>query len=103
VPVDQQGSLTVRPPAPVTEGGQSHHLDAGHTANMGGPITVSALVIHFSGDARELIFFRNDEIVARFPAPGPLVLGLAQPIQFDHLQCGGPGGECALGWAGSAG
>jgi hypothetical protein len=98
------GSLAVGPPAPVTSGGQRLQVDSGQTTPIGSAITASALVIQFRNGATELIFRRNGEIAARFPAPGPIVLGLTQPIRFDELQCGGPaGGFCDVGWAGSAG
>ncbi len=113
VPVRQQGaadvnvtngSLAVDAPAPVTRGGQRVQAPAGEDVTLGAAQTASAIVVQFRSGASELIFRSNDTIVARFPAPGPLVLALTQPIRFDELRCGGPdGSSCDLGWAGSAG
>jgi hypothetical protein len=98
------GSLTVGAPAAVTSGGQRLQVDSGVTSPIGSAMTASALVIQFSNGATEVIFRRNGEIAARFPAPGPIVLGLTQPIRFDAIQCSGPvNGFCDVGWAGSAG
>jgi len=98
------GSLAIGPPAPVTSGGQRLQVDSGQTTPIGSAITASALVVQFRNGASEIIFRRNGEIAARFPAPGPLVLALTQPVRFDEVQCGGPaGGSCDFGWAGSAG
>ena len=98
------GSLAVGPPAPVTSGGQRLQVDSGQTSPIGSAITASALVVQFRNGATEILFRRNGEITARFPAPGPIVLALTQPISFDAVQCGGPaGGSCDFGWAGSAG
>lgn len=113
VPVRQQGtadvnvtngSLAVDAPAPVTSGGQRLQAPAGQDTVLGAPVTASAIVIQFRNGATELLFRSDETIVARFPAPGPLVLPLTQPIQFDELRCGGPdGSSCDLGWAGSGG
>ena len=115
VPVRQQGTadvnvtngslaVTVPPAAAVTSGGQRLQVDAGQTANLGGDLTVSAVVIQFRNGATEIIFRNDGTIVARFPGPGPLVLPLSQPIRFDAAQCSGPDGSfCDFGWAGSAG
>jgi hypothetical protein len=98
------GSLTVGAPAAVTSGGQRLQVDSGSTTDIGSAMKASALVIVFRNGATDVIFRRNGEIAARFPAPGPIVLGLTQPISFDALQCSGPAaGFCDVGWAGSAG
>ena len=115
VPVHEQGTASVNvtneslavtqaPPTAVTSGGQRLQVDAGQTANLGSDITVSALVIQFRNGATEIIFRNDSAIVARFPAPGPLVLALVQPIEFDAVQCSGPDAAyCDFGWAGSTG
>jgi hypothetical protein len=113
VPVRQQGpsdvnvtngSLTLAAPAPVTSGGQRVQVFAGQDVVPGTALTASAIVLHFRNGATELIFFNDNLIAARFPGPGPIMLSLTQPIQFDELSCSGPGGSsCDLGWAGSAG
>lgn len=116
VPVDQlgtadvnvtNGSLDVSVPAPaaVTGGGQRLQVIGGQTSQVGSPITASALVVQFRNDAGEITFLLDDGIVARFPAPGPLVLALSQPIRFDAVRCSGSPvtASCDVGWAGSAG
>jgi hypothetical protein len=115
VPVDQQGTtdvnvtngsldVAVAPPAPVTSGGQRLQVGGGVTSPLGLPVTASALVVQFRNDASEIIFFLDETIVARFPAPGPLVLALSQPLKFDAVRCGGSPAtaSCDFGWAGSA-
>ena len=98
------GSLTVAPPAPVTRGGQRLQVAVGPSVNIGSDVTASALVVQFRNSASEIVFFDDDNIVARFPGPGPLVLALDQPIRFDEVDCSGPdGASCDFGWAGSAG
>lgn len=102
--VNVTGGLAAGPPAPVTSGGQRLQVDSGQTTPLGSTITASAIVVQFRNGVSEILFRRNGEIVARFPAPGPIMLALTQPISFDALQCGGPaGGSCDVGWAGSAG
>lgn len=112
VPVRQQGtadvnvtngSLTVAARTPVTRGGQRVQVPVGPAVVLGADVTASALVVQFRNSASEIIFFHEDNIVARFPAPGPLVLALDRPIRFDELDCSGPeGASCDLGWAGNA-
>lgn len=101
------GSLDVKvpPPAAVTSGGQRLQVDAGQTSPLGLDITASVLVVQFRNTASEVLFFNDGSIVARFPAPGPLVLPLSQPISFDAIRCGGSPvtDSCDVGWAGSAG
>ena len=111
VPVQQQGttdvnvtngSLSVTPRAPATRGGQRVQVPVGPSVLLGSPVTASALVVQFRNSASEIIFFHEDQIAARFPGPGPLVLPLNRPIKFDELDCSGPdGASCDLGWAGN--
>jgi hypothetical protein len=99
-------SLTVGPPAPVTDGGGGQVLGAGVTLNFAAA-TAGALSIHMDSGIDAVVLHDGGGTPAAFEGPNGggsanITLALNRPITFDQIKCLGSSGTCSVSWVGNA-